>query len=265
VGVTPDWLTDVHLSLEVLGISFNLKFDVKLNLLELDGGRLTLNLIPIVNDYSPELLLAAQNTYQEQQILLVQLWEDIWMTKKAQVLSRISALLGRNKKIHGRKTTVHQLNRDQADEFLTKYHLQGSVKARYKFGLLNDGELVAVATFSGTRLMRFKNPAYRSAELIRFASKAGVTVTGGMTKLMKHYLALLKPNDLMSYADRDWSLGQGYVVSGFNLEQIQEPAYLWLDTVSGRRYFMHRKPQEEPQSRYVQIFNTGNLKYILYQ
>jgi hypothetical protein len=265
VGLKPDWLTDVFLSLEALEIRLYQKFDERLNLLELDGGRLILNLIPIVNDYSPELLLAAQSSYKEQGILLVQLWEDIWVNKKAQVLSRISAILGRNVKIFARKTTIHQLDQDQADEFLINNHLQGSTKARYKFGLRYEGEVVAVATFSATRLMKFKDPVYRSAELIRFASKSGITVTGGMTKLMKHYITLIKPNDLMSYADRDWSLGNGYLVAGFSLDEVREPADLWLDTQSGKRYFSHRKPQEEPGSLYVKIFNTGNLKYILYQ
>lgn len=264
MGITPAWSNDIFLSLEAMDISVDHMFGNKLNLLELNGGLLILNLIPIVNDYSPEQLLEAQHAYGTKGILLVQLWEDIWLNKQDQVLSRISALLGRNKKIHGRKTSVHQLHQKEADDFLVKYHLQGSVKARYKFGLFYEEELVAVATFSATRLMKFKDPQYRSAELIRFASKAGITVTGGMTKLIKHYLTLLKPNDLMSYADRDWSLGNGYEVSGFTLEQTQEPAHLWLDTESGKRYFSHRKPEEAPESRYVKVFNTGNLKYILY-
>jgi hypothetical protein len=264
VGIASTWMDEIALSLQAMDIAVARNCGNMLNLFELDGGVIILNLIAIVNDYTPEQLLESQQEYGTKGVLLVQLWEDIWLDKPDQVLSRISALLGRNKKIHGRKTRVHQLDRIQADEFLTKYHLQGSVKARYKFGLFNGEELVAVATFSATRLMRYKNSEYRSAELIRFASKAGITVTGGMTKLIKHYITLINPNDLMSYADRDWSLGNGYKATGFTLEQTQEPAYLWLDKQSGQRYFSHRKPEETPESRYVKIFNTGNLKYILY-
>ncbi|MDB5021377.1 MAG: hypothetical protein JWQ28_2504 [Pedobacter sp.] len=264
MGITSDWLADIFDSLRKLEISCKAASDDTFNLVILDDGRLVLNLIPMVNSYKPELLVEKQKSFHEHGILLIQLWEDIWLKKKEQVLSRIISLLGRNQKLHGRKTKIEILDQARADEFLFKYHLQGSAKARYKFGLTYNQELVAVATFSGSRLMKQKGPEYRSAELIRFASKSTFTVTGGLTKLLKHYLGLVKPNDLMSYADRDWSYGKGYESSGFILTEVQEPSYLWLDTATLSRYFPHRRPTEEQQSNFVEIFNTGNLKYILY-
>ena len=128
--------------------------------------------------------------------------------------------------------------------------------------------------------MKSKGSHYTSAELVRFASKDGCTVTGGLSKLIKHFLILKKPNDLMSYADRDWSLGKGYDQLGFQLTSTTTPAYVYVDEKTKLRYFPHRLPkkvlsafdeQKElnlddylAEQGYAKAFNTGNLKYHLY-
>jgi len=261
VGLNPIWVEELVARLLASCIQVSPQTSEPYTLLVLDD-RLVLNLIPIPNTYKPEQLIALQLSYQNRGLLLVQLWADIWLSKKEQVLSRIQSLLGKNKRLHGRKTKITTLDQAGADAFLSAHHVQGSVKARYKFGLLHAGELVAVATFSGTRHMPRRGPEHRSAELIRFACTAGITVIGGLTKLLKHYISSVKPNDVMSYADRDWSDGRGYTSSGFVLEEVQEPAYLYLDPLTLNRYFPNRKPEQS--SGLVEIFNTGNLKYILY-
>jgi hypothetical protein len=46
---------------------------------------------------------------------------------------------------------------------------------------------------------------FRSYELLRFASLQGYVVVGGMDKLMKAFMHENQPDDIMSYADKDWS------------------------------------------------------------
>lgn len=261
MGIDPTWIKTLVLQLISAGVEVQERNLQPFTLLILDE-RLVLHLIPIPNTFNPQQLVTLQQSYQEQGLLLVHLWADIWLTKKEQVLSRISSLLGRNNRIHGRKTKITTLDQAAADTFLTSYHVQGSAKARYKFGLLHAGELVAVATFSGTRPMPSRGSKHRSAELVRFACIAGVTVIGGLSKLLQHYISLVKPDDVMSYADRDWSDGRGYSSCGFVLEEVQEPSSLFLEPLTLQRYFAHRKPEEA--SGLIEIFNTGNLKYILY-
>ncbi len=264
MGLKPNWSNDLIYSLETLDIVTSFLDDPKLVLLAPKSGNLVINLISAGTALSPEFLIERQAYYQSCGVLMIQLWEDIWLTRKAQVLSRITSLLGMNKRIHARKTKVDVLDRQRSDAFLAENHLQGTVKARYKFGLIYEEELVAVATFSGSRLMKHKAPGYRSAELIRFASKSGFTVIGGLTKLISHYVNLVHPNDLMSYADRDWSQGKAYESLGFTLDSIQAPSTLWLDDRGYIRYFPHRLPPGVPNEHLLQIFNTGNLKYVLY-
>jgi hypothetical protein len=264
VGVGADWLADVSNSLKLLGIAHSTVKQDDFTFIKLEQGQVVLNLISMRNDLYPELLLQEQQTFAAHGSLLVQLWEDVWLTKKDQVTGRIISLLGRNETVHGRKTNLALLDQEQADDFLIKYHLQGSAKARYKFGLIYEEELVAVATFSATRLMKFKGPEYRSSELIRFACKSGITVTGGFTKLLMHYTRLVMPNDLMSYADRDWSLGAGYEKAGFKLDAVQPPAQMFLDLTTYQRYNPNRLPEGSEEANLLEIFNTGNLKYILH-
>ena len=261
MGIDPGWIEALVRRLLASGIQVQQQNLPPFTLLILDE-RVVLNLISIPNTFNPQQLVALQQTYQERGQLLVQLWADIWLSRMEQVLSRIHSLLGKNKRLHGRQTKIITLDQAAADTFLSSYHVQGSVKARYKFGLLHAGELVAVATFSGTRQMPLRGPEHRSAELVRFACTAGVTVIGGLSKLLQHFISVVKPNDVMSYADRDWSDGRGYTSCGFVLEEVQEPSYLFLDPQTLRRYFAHRKPAAA--TGLVEIFNTGNLKYILY-
>jgi len=244
------------------------------------GANLYVHLVSLTTRLQPQELIHLQENYQKDGKLLVHLWEDVWLLNQPQVLSRMKSFLGLNETFHARKAKIIEVDSDKASLFFNAYHLQGFVKSKYYFGLAIDGELIAMASFSDLRPMKSKGSLYTSAELVRFASKDGCTVTGGLSKLIKHFLILKKPNDLMSYADRDWSLGKGYDQLGFKLTSITPPAYVYIDGKTKLRYFPHRLPKkvlsafdeqkelnlDEYLARlsYAKAFNTGNLKYHLY-
>jgi hypothetical protein len=273
VGVKAGWVSIFEAALANNGIVGKAIIHGSFFLTHIVESGLVINCISLINTYTIEQVLEAQNDFQLKGLHMVNLWEDVWRERQIQVLNRIHSLAGRNIRLHGRKTTVLSMNKQQADDFLSAFHIQGPALARYKYGLVHDHELVAVATFSGTRLMRQHAAGYRSAELIRFATKPGYTVTGGLTKLIKHFAAQVHTNDIMSYADRDWSTGRGYEAAGFTFHSLIPAAELWLDTCTNKRYFQHRLPQlpdadtivgNQANDRFIKVFNTGNLKYILY-
>jgi hypothetical protein len=273
VGVKTGWFNNFEAVLAENGIVGKAIFHGQFSLSQVVESNLVINCIPLLNTYTTEQVLAAQEDFQHKGLHLVNLWEDVWRERQLQVLNRIRSLVGRNIRLHGRKTRILSINKQQADDFLSAFHIQGPALARYKYGLVHDDVLVAVATFSGTRLMRQHADGYRSAELIRFATKPGYTVTGGLTKLIKHFAAQVKTNDIMSYADRDWSTGKGYESAGFTFHSLIPAASLWLDTCTNKRYFQHRLPLsadnkvvkcDHINNRFIKIFNTGNLKYVLY-
>lgn len=265
MGLKADWFLAVESLLKAESIAVENLNHTCFQLLFIPKGKLVLNLVSLTQAYTPEAFIALQEAYALKNIHVIHLWEDVFITHQAQVLSRIKSFVGLNRSVHGRNTLVEKISKEDADLFLHQYHLQGSVGARYRYCLVHKNETVAVATFSNKRKMTRQGPDYTSAELIRFATKDGITVTGGLSKLIKHYMNLQAPNDLMSYADRDWSLGNGYLAAGFKLKAITPPSKLYLDRTTFHRYFIHRVPgkAEESTLTYLEVFNTGNLKFIL--
>lgn len=243
-------------------------------------GRVYVNLLPLNANFLPQQLLSLQAVYAQQGIFLVHLWEDVWSKKREQVLSRIHSFCGSNESLHGRKGKIEEVNQETAKSFLEQYHLQGYIKAKYNFGLKFNGEIKAVACFAASRPMKSKGAYYKSAELVRFATQTGVTIVGGLGKLIAYFLEIVNVNDLMTYADRDWSLGKGYDKIGFKLSGSTESVFFYVDTNTMTRYYAHRLPKKiitayEAQNvlnldsfltsiDWVKVFNTGNLKYHLY-
>jgi len=262
LGVGLIWQNSVWIALQDNGIIARTEIYDRYDLIMIND-KLVINLIPLDNDYSASELIDLQSVYQLKNVVLVQLWEDIWLTRQEQVIGRIKSILGLNKRLHGRKGLVTVIDQTEADDFLIANHIQASAKARYKFALQIDGQTVAVACFSNVRWMKGISASYKSVELIRFATRMGYTVTGGFTKLLKHFIKLIQPDDVMSYADRDWSLGNAYELSGFKLVETTPPAKIWLQKEEMIRYFPHRMP-DLGQDKFAAVFNTGNLKYILY-
>lgn len=279
MGINPLWQEDAFLTLQnichdsqMLQVNPYFIIDFK--------SALLVHLIPLNNNFNPQELIDLQNYYQLQNKLLVHIWEDVWLNRRVQVLSRINSFLGFNKTIHGRKTQLQELDLHTTKQFFNENHLQGYAKSKYNYGLIINNELIAVAGFSDNRLMKSKGDDYQSAELIRFASKNGITIVGGLSKLIKYFLAQHKPNDLMTYADRDWSLGKGYQKLSFQLSEVISPLFFYVEKTTGLRYFSHRLPKNIQltfkaqnelnledfllRNNYVKVFNTGNLKYHLY-
>jgi len=238
-------------------IDFKLQSEDGFKLIYLNDQTIIINLVDINNHFNADDLIFLQNRYQEKNLKLIHLWEDVWITKSSQVLARIKSLLGLNIRIHGRKTKVQKITKPVSDSFLNTFHLQGGVSSRYKLGLFLKDDLIAVATFSALRKMKHTEN-YRSAELIRFAVKAGYSVTGGLSKLIADFYDFLKPNDLMTYADRDWSAGEAYLRLGFNKTDALDPQFFVLDDQLNR---LLKKTESNLHSK--EVFNTGSLKYIL--
>ncbi|MCX2485875.1 hypothetical protein [Pedobacter sp. MR2016-24] len=245
-----------------------------------DSDQLIIHLISIHHPYSPEALVALAQNQDENRAQVIHLWEDIWRTRSAQVLSRITSILGKNVTVYGRKTKIVEVTQPEADEFYNRYHLQGTAGCKYRYALVNGEGIIAIAGFSAKRRMTQQPGEYYSVELIRFATINGITVTGGLSKLIRHFIKVVQPNDVMSYADLDWSRGKGYLKLGFTQVSVLPPMQIFLNLHTLERFFLQRLPREIKaemmtlqdserdvylrQLNYIPIYNTGNLKYILY-
>lgn len=211
----------------------------------------------------------------------VTLWEDLWLTKQPIVKSRIAALLGISERIPARLTQVRRLDRPTTLTFLQENHLQDAVLPKFKYGLFlpkkhyrvlqnppeTDEFLVAVAAFARPRHFVRGELPYHSYELVRFANLLNTTVVGGLDKLLSHFIKQHQPDDLMTYADLDWSDGQSYRKLGFEAISDTPPQLFRVDPVSMERYLPHRLPdgmteQSAVERGFVAVYNAGSRKFV---
>lgn len=132
--------------------------------------------------------------------------------------------------IFARNCSVIKINRRQAEEFLSRHHRLGYTNCRYFYGLFIEkpgktpfekGTLAAVAGFSGPRRWEKGGRLISSYEWVRYASMPGTRAIGGMGKILKTFIEEVKPDDIMSYADKERSEGDVYKKLGFIEEGVK--------------------------------------------
>lgn len=225
--------------------------------------KLIIHCIPLFHDekLADDFCIRLSNETQALGLKIIHLWEDVYLKNQPLVEARLFSIIGKRIRIHARQTTIVRIDKTQATAFLTKHHLQYYVSAYYKYALVWKAEIVAVATFSKSRVMHDGAVPYRSYELIRFASKMGTTVTGGLGKLLNHFIEQHHPAHIMTYADRDWSNGEGYSKLGFTEVEKTSPQLFNVDTETNER--LRISEPLLPHKNYVQVMNAGNLKFVL--
>ena len=170
-------------------------------------------------------------------------WNDQTEMTKARILSHLEVF----SPIYARNCEVRKIDKAAAKEFLEKSHSYGHAACRYCYGLffkrhtghiakegsMNDiavCELMAVATFSNARKWVKGDQIIRSYEWTRYASLPHVRLSGGMGRLLKAFIKEAKPDDIMSYADLEWSEGDVYSQLGFELEGQKDPVMFEVDS-----------------------------------
>lgn len=266
--------------------------DLALPVLEIaDHDRLMLKVIPVDlatwQKMNQESLLNLLSNYlqttRSQGIMAVALWEDYWLARKNIVQSRLAATLGISAKIPARLTLARRIDNAATEHFLEANHLNGSTLSKFRYGLFlpkryyrvlpegftfdtsADEMLVAVATFSHARIFEQNGAPFRSHELIRFASLLNTNVVGALDKLLNAFIREKAPDDIMTYADLEWSDGRSYKRLGFEERGSMPPRKAYVE-VAGMRRVRTRvetgQPGEEPPVEYLTVYNLGSIKYV---
>lgn len=221
-------------------------------------------------------------THAEQQgIQPIHIWEDRWLMQKDIIVSQLASQAKNTSTIFARNTLVQRVTQPVADDFLNEHHLGGSPRARTKYGLFHKKTnlLLGVATFSAPRKFYRDGKEFRSYELIRYGSAKGTTITGGLSKLLKTFIKEVKPDDIMTYADRDWWSGKSYVPLGFKMIEHTPPLQFWIHPEEKIRYTGNQLARLLERGKkggiktsvnnlaqekgYIKIFNSGNRKFLL--
>lgn len=188
------------------------------------------------------------------------IWQDLWHTQNEVIKGRIISALGLSIIIHGRETSVQKIDKPTAQSFLNDHHLQKATKSKLQLGLIHDNELTAVATFSKPCPIDRDGRQWKSIELLRFCCLPGLSVTGGLSKLIKKAIEILEPEDIMTYVDLEWSEGEGFSAIGFAWHGKTEPHEFLVDPNTLERHFVN---QIDNPSSLIRICNRGSQKMIL--
>ncbi|MBK9283062.1 MAG: hypothetical protein IPM51_01945 [Sphingobacteriaceae bacterium] len=147
--------------------------------------------------------------------IILEIPDDLLITSAQKLPAIILSKLNLNKTVFARICEVKKIESESAYAFTNSYHIMNSVNSAYKYGIFLNDELLAVALFSKGRKMN-RLPAHKkSYELMRFCTKEGITVTGGLSKLVKTFCREKNAGDVMTYIDKQLSNGEAYKKAGF--------------------------------------------------
>ncbi len=191
---------------------------------------------------------------QKAGIQLLQFFEHEWLTKREIVLSMINYRLKRTTRIQARKLILSD-NRCPLS-FYDANHLYGSRQASHHLCLLDNDQIIMAASWS-----RHQN----GYELIRMATKTGMCVQGGISRLFSHFIKTQKPSFIMTYADLRYSNADGYRALGFKELAITKPGYFYYKghtKLSRQQCQKHKQPAllanfDPKLSESMNMFNHG--------
>lgn len=174
----------------------------------------------------------------------------------------IQSKLGLNRKVFARNCKVKKIERKDADLFLNQYHLMNSTSSAFNYGLFLNEELLAVASFSKGRKMNRLPEHKRSYELIRFCCKSGISVAGGLTKLVKNFCREKDAGDVMTYIDKQLLPGDSFIKAGFIKHSETAASSYLVHKITFERQAYKKEILNGERENYYLIKNSGNIKLV---
>lgn len=156
-------------------------------------------------------------------IRLIQITDYEWYNSQNKIKNIINSAIGNNDRIYARKCVIDMVCKEDENKFLQEYHIQGYVKSDYCIGLYFDGALVSILSLGKPRF----NSKF-DIEVLRYCTKFGVNIIGGLGKIIKWIDNNLKYDTIISYVDLDKFDGAGFIQCGFELHDITN-TYYWTN------------------------------------
>lgn len=211
-------------------------------------------------------------------IQILHVFEDEWVHRKNIVKSIILAKMGQfDQRIYARKCVIKEIGNNESEIFLNTNHIQGSIGAKFKYGLYYNGELVSIMTFGKLRKALGGTSSPNQYEMLRFCNKLRCQVIGGASKLLNRFVSEIKPEKIVTYADKRYSNGNLYSKLNFLPKGETKPNYWYVDknnllkehrfnyrkNVLVEQGFGKNKTEREimHENDKPRIYDCGNLKY----
>lgn len=136
-------------------------------------------------------------------------------------LNKIIFLLKPMERAYARQCELKEVPKQDAKEFLDKYHIQSYCNDSIRLGLYHNNELVSIMTFGKPR---YNNQC--EYELLRFCSCKNIV--GGKEKILKYFIEHFS-SSIVSYCDLSKFSGKSYSDLGFKLIRSSMPTRHWYD------------------------------------
>lgn len=204
---------------------------------------------------------------EEKGIRLIYFWEDEIRLHPDKVKSYVRTLLGMNDRIYARQCTVKEIDSKTAREFLEHNHLQGSINSSVRLGLFYKDDLVQVMTFGKLRKCLGSTDVEGTYELYRLCSRQGLSIAGGASRLLKHFIEKEKPKRLVTYCSLDISEGGVYEKLGFSFVKSCGAGYWYVNMRTGERksrFAMRKDIVDDGSGRTEKEINRGNGWLVCY-
>lgn len=168
-------------------------------------------------------------------VTLLSIYDFVWKNKQKLIESKIKHLLELDCKVYARNTVKKDIDNSLAKEFYENNHLESSgilYKDSKSYGLYYEDTLIMCCTFSNTYN---QNKKTKNLKLHRICTLQGVTVVGGISKLLKGF-------DNFKY-QITLSTG-GSTLKHFNNYRLISPRYFWVNP-SNLEYFSRNYTQKQ--------------------
>ena len=172
------------------------------------------------------------------------IWEDQWMSRQVAIEKQIVARIKPLRSVFARDTRIVPIDVATARDFLDQEHVKGFLKGSSYFGCIvpphrvfrgiespyvyEGNPLLAVAVFGKSFLM--KEPGLEgclTGELIEIATLSTIRLVGGLTKFLQAYKDINpETHNVMTYVDKEWNSGKGFLSVGFAKIGETEPIQL---------------------------------------
>ncbi|MCQ2210830.1 MAG: DUF559 domain-containing protein [Paludibacteraceae bacterium] len=206
-------------------------------------------------------------------IHLLHFWDYEVTEKQDIVIDKIKSCMGKNNVLFGRKCTINEIDNKTYKSFVNENHMQGYVQAKHKYGLFYKDELVAIGSFGKSRYTN-------EYELLRYCSKHGISILGGMKKLVSNFKKSQGIECVVSYADRRFTSSFNNVYGQYVSISKVGYKYFYGSKVFDRLQLQKHKLKVNPltkdnysddlteheicnKSNIYRIYDCGQLKFIL--
>lgn len=186
---------------------------------------------------------------QKQDIQLLNIFESEYDENKIRGI--LTSKFRKSDIVYARKCSVVELDNESYRAFCEKTHIQGYAPAKVRYGLMYNGELIQVMSFSKPRFNK-----KCQWEIIRECSTKGVV--DGKDRLFKHFIKLNDPQSIISYCDKRYFSGESYLRLGMK-EQADSPmGYVYTN---GKETLSRVQCQKHKLSKLLNNFNPEMSEY----